>query len=52
MLQNEFGDIFKLTFNLSDKNKSEVIGMELEYFDSVSPCTSLSFTKFGLFCAA
>lgn len=53
LLQNELGDIFKLTFTLSETNKSELLNIELEYFDSVAPSVSICVTKRGfMFCAA
>ena len=53
LLQSELGDIFKLEFTLSENNRSELLNIQLEYFDSCSPCLSLSISKVGhLFCAA
>jgi splicing factor 3B subunit 3 len=53
LVQNELGDIFKIVFSLSEQNKSELLNIELEYFDSCQPCMSLSISKVGhLFCAA
>jgi splicing factor 3B subunit 3 len=53
LLQSELGDIFKLEFSLSENNRSELLNIQLEYFDSCSPCLSLSISKVGhLFCAA
>lgn len=53
LLQSELGDIFKLTFSLSENNRSEIFNIEVEYFDTTSPCLSLSISRHGyLFCAA
>lgn len=53
LLQSELGDLFKVSFNLSENDRAELINIEVEYFDSVAPCLSLSISKVGhLFCAA
>lgn len=53
LLQNELGDIFKVTFSLSEANRSELLNIQLEYFDSLAPCLSICVTKRGfVFCAA
>jgi splicing factor 3B subunit 3 len=53
LIQNELGDVFKITFTLSETNRSELLNIELEYFDSLPPCVSICVSKKGfVFCAA
>lgn len=51
ILQNELGDLFKLTFTISNDGK-DVLDMTLSYLDTILPCSGLNLTKNGLlFCS-
>src|SRR5271169_1749544 len=45
LVQNEDGDIFKITFIMSDDRR--LTGLKIKYFDTVPPATSLCILKSG-----
>ena len=49
LLQNELGDLFKLTFVLE---QSAVVDIQLRYFDTIAPSESLIIIKAGFLFAA
>jgi splicing factor 3B subunit 3 len=50
LIQNESGDLFKVTLNFTNKEVHNII---IQYFDTIHPCNSLAILKSGyLFAAA
>ena len=50
MLQSEYGDLYKLTLDFTEQ---QVHSMQIQFFDTVAPGTSISISTLGfLFLAA
>lgn len=51
LIQNELGDLFRISLTLDENNLSKVIKLEIEYFDTLPVCRFLIITRKGLlFC--
>lgn len=46
MLQSEYGDLYKLTLDFTEQ---EVHSMQVQFFDTVAPGTSINILKSGFF---
>ena len=52
LLQSEYGDIYKVTLSTSPGNKADVTDLEIKYFDTIAPCTSICVLRSGFLFAA
>eukprot|EP00891_Asterochloris_glomerata_P004111 jgi/Astpho2/4111/e_gw1.00063.10.1_t len=52
LLQASYGDIYKVTLSTSPGNKADVTDLEIKYFDTIAPCTSICVLRSGFLFAA